>query len=123
MTADASTLGTALADPAPTGPVWSRARGTALAVGAGLLAVGGLLHPHADVGAGYDHALAGELHEEVWPLAHTFMLAGLVVVAVTMAVLVRASAGVWPALVRRLGWWAVAGATLAVVEMVPHLLA
>jgi hypothetical protein len=51
------------------------------------------------------------------------MLAGLVGLAVTLAVLARAAAGVWPVLVRRLAWWSVAGAALAVVEMVPHLLA
>jgi hypothetical protein len=124
MTADVGTVGTARsADRAPTGPVWSRARGTALAAAGVLVAVGGLLHPHADLGADYDHALSGELHEGVWPLAHTLILAGLVVLAATLVVVVRAAAGVWPARVRLLGWWAVAGAALAVVEMVPHLLA
>jgi hypothetical protein len=79
-----------------------------------LLAAGGILHPRVDTAAEFEAGLAGMFESSAWVMAHGLTLAGFAVLAVSLSVLARGS--VW-------GWIAAAGATLAAIETVPHLLA
>jgi hypothetical protein len=88
-----------------------------------LLAAGGLMHPHADAEAGYEQALAGMFGASAWTASHGLTLSAFLLVAVALAALLRAVGDGWAVRVRRAGWAVVAGAGLAAVEAVPHLLA
>lgn len=79
-----------------------------------LLAAGGVLHPRVDTGVTFEAGLAGMFESGAWVAAHALTMAGYAALAVSLAVLVRGS--VW-------GRIAVAGAALAAIESVPHLLA
>jgi hypothetical protein len=93
-------------------------------VAAGLLmAAGGILHPHADTGAGYEAALAGMFEASAWTMSHGLALVGFLLLALSAATLVRERGHGWPSSLRLAGWAVAVGAGLAVVESVPHLLA
>ena len=79
-----------------------------------LLAAGGVLHPRVDKGVTFEAGLVGMFESGAWVAAHALTMAGFAALAVSLAGLVRGS--VW-------GRIAVAGAALAAVESVPHLLA
>jgi hypothetical protein len=79
-----------------------------------LLAVGGVLHPRVDTAVEFEAGLVGMFESGAWVMAHALTMAGFAVLAASLAVLVRGS--VW-------GRIAVAGAALAAVESLPHLLA
>jgi hypothetical protein len=79
-----------------------------------LLAAGGVLHPRVDTAVEFEAGLVGMFESGAWVMAHALTMAGFAVLAASLAVLVRGS--VW-------GWIAVAGAALAAIESVPHLLA
>jgi hypothetical protein len=79
-----------------------------------LLAAGGVLHPRVDTSVDFDAGLAGMVESSAWVAAHALTMAGFVVLAVSLAVLARGS--VW-------AWAAAAGAAVAAVESLPHLLA
>jgi hypothetical protein len=79
-----------------------------------LLAAGGVLHPRVDTEVDFEAGLAGMVESSTWVAAHALTMAGFVLLAVSLAVLARGS--VW-------AWAAAAGAAVAAVESVPHLLA
>ena len=79
-----------------------------------LLAAGGVLHPRVDTGVTFEAGLVGMFESGAWVMAHALTMAGFAALAASLAVLVRGS--VW-------GRIAVAGAALAAIESVPHLLA
>ena len=95
----------------------------ALTAGGLLLAAGGLMHPHADAEAGYEQALAGMFDASAWTASHALTMAGFLLVSVAMAGLLRNVADGWTKPTRIAGWAVVAGAALAAVEALPHLLA
>lgn len=83
--------------------------------GAGILfAAGGLLHPDGDT--------VTQLLAPTWPLAHSFLLAALALLAAGAGRLWAGAAG-WPRQVRTATLVLAGAAVLSVVEMVPHLLA
>jgi hypothetical protein len=86
-----------------------------------LMAAGGLMHPQADSGAGYEEALAGMFDASAWTASHALVLLGYVVLAVSAALLARTAD--LPKAVRTAVWAVAAGATLGAIESVPHLLA
>jgi hypothetical protein len=88
-----------------------------------LMAAGGILHPHADTGADYETALAGMFEASAWTASHAMVLLGFLLLALSMATLVRERGRDWPAGLRVAGWAVAIGAGLAVVESVPHLFA
>lgn len=96
---------------------------TGLAAAGLLIGAGGILHPHADTGAGYDQALAGMFEASAWTLSHGLALLGFLLLAVSAATLVRELGDGWSTGLRFAGWAVAVGAGLAVVESVPHLLA
>ena len=96
---------------------------TGLAVAGLLMGAGGILHPHADTGAGYEEALAGMFEASAWTLSHGMALLGFLLLTVSAVTLVRELGPGWPSGLRLAGWAVVLGAGLAVVESVPHLLA
>ena len=73
-----------------------------------------MLHPRVDTAVEFEAGLVGMFESGAWVMAHALTMAGFAVLAASLAVLVRGS--VW-------GWIAVAGAALAAIESVPHLLA
>jgi hypothetical protein len=92
--------------------------------GAGLLlAAGGLLHPRVDTSAEFEQGLAGMFERSAWVASHAITLAGFVLLAVSLAGLLRGLGPAWDARRRLIGWTVVAGAGIAAVESVPHLLA
>jgi hypothetical protein len=92
--------------------------------GAGLLlGAGGLLHPRVEHGVEYEQGLAGMFESSAWAASHGITLAGFMLLAVSLAVLVRDLGAAWGTRLRLIGWAAVAGAGIAAVETVPHLLA
>ena len=88
-----------------------------------LLGTGGILHPRVDTSVEFEQGLAGMFESSTWDVAHALTLAGYIVLAVSLAVLVRGLGSGWGPRQRLVGWAAVAGATIAAVETVPHLLA
>lgn len=96
---------------------------TGLAVAGLLMAAGGILHPRADTGAGYDGALAGMFEASAWTASHALVLFGFLLLALSMATLVRKQGRGWSSGLRLAGWAVTVGAGLAAVESVPHLLA
>jgi hypothetical protein len=81
-------------------------------VGAGLLlAAGGVLHPQVDKNVDFEAGLAGMVESSTWVASHLLTMAGFALLAVTLA--------------RGTGWArvAAAGAALAALESVPHVLA
>jgi hypothetical protein len=108
-------------------PMSSSSRTASAAVGlagAGLLlAAGGLLHPRVDTSADFEQGLAGMFERSAWVASHAITLAGFVLLAVSLAGLLRGLGPAWSARRRVIGWTVVAGAGLAAVESVPHLLA
>jgi hypothetical protein len=88
-----------------------------------LLGIGGILHPRVDSSVDLEQGLAGMFESSTWDVAHALTLAGYLVLAVSLAVLVRQLGSGWSARQRMIGWAAVAGATIAAIESVPHLLA
>ncbi len=96
---------------------------TGLAAAGLLMAAGGMMHPQADSEAGYEQALAGMFNASAWTVSHGLVLAGFLVLAVSAAALLRDRGRVWSRAARIAGWAVVAGAGLAAVESVPHLLA
>ena len=88
-----------------------------------LLAAGGIMHPQADSGAGYEEALAGMFDASAWTVSHALVLLGFVVLAVSATTLVRGLGQHLPAGVRLAGWAVAVGAGLGAVESVPHLFA
>jgi hypothetical protein len=99
----------------------TRARSAAigLATAGLLLGIGGVLHPRVDTSVGYEQGMAGMFESTAWTGAHTLTLAGYVLLAVSLALLVPVLEGRG----RLIAWAAVAGAGIAAVESVPHLLA
>lgn len=92
--------------------------------GAGLLlGLGGALHPRVDAGVEYEQGLAGMLESSAWVATHAFTLAGFMMLAVSLTVLVRDLGPAWGSRERSIGWTAAAAAGIAAVEAVPHLLA
>jgi hypothetical protein len=96
---------------------------TGLAAAGLLMAAGGILHPHADTGAGYEEALAGMFNASAWTASHAMALLGFLLLALSATMLVRGQGHRWPTGVRFAAWAVAAGAALAVIESVPHLLA
>ena len=89
--------------------------------GAGLLlGLGGVLHPRVDSSADFEQGLAGMFESAAWVGSHGLTLAGFLLAAVALAVLVR---NLEHPRLRVLGWAAAAGAAVGAVESVPHLLA
>ena len=88
-----------------------------------LLGLGGALHPRVDTDVAFEQGLAGMFESSAWVGAHAITLAGYVLVAVALALLVRGLGPTWGSWQRLIAWAAVAGAGLAAVESVPHLLA
>lgn len=105
----------------------SRSRTRSAAIGlawAGLLlGIGGILHPRVDTSVDLEQGLAGMFESSTWDVAHALTLAGYMVLAVSLAVLVRGLGSGWGSRQRLIGWAAVAGACIAAVESVPHLFA
>ncbi len=101
----------------------TRSAAAGLAVAGLLLAAGGVLHPRVDTGVELEDGLAGMFESGAWVAAHGLTLAGFVVLAVSLATLVRDLGPAWDPRRRWVGWSAVAGAGVAAVESVPHLLA
>jgi hypothetical protein len=103
----------------------SRTRSAAIGLAwAGLLlGIGGILHPRVDTSVDLDQGLAGMFESSTWDIAHALTLAGYMVLAVSLAVLVRGLGPGWSARQRLIGWAAVGGACIAAVESVPHLFA
>ena len=95
----------------------------ALTAGGLLLAAGGLMHPQADAEKSYEEALAGMFGASAWTASHGLTMAGFLLVSVAMAALLRKVAHGWTTPARIAGWAVVAGAGLAAVESLPHLLA
>src|SRR3712207_1057698 len=89
---------------------------TGLSAAGLLLAAGGILHPHADTGAGYDEALAGMFVATAWTASHGLVLIGFLLLALSAVTLVREQGHRWPAGVRYAGWAVAVGASLAVIE-------
>jgi len=67
--------------------------------------------------------LAGMFESSAWVASHSLTLAGFLLLAVSMAVLMRDFGNAWGSRGRLIGWAVAAGAGLAAVEAVPHLLA
>jgi hypothetical protein len=88
-----------------------------------LLGAGGLLHPRVDHGVEYEQGLAGMFESSAWVASHAITLTGFLVLAVALAVLVRDLSAGWASRQRLFAWAAAAGAVIAAVESVPHLLA
>jgi hypothetical protein len=88
-----------------------------------LMAAGGLMHPQADSGAGYEEALAGMFDASAWAASHALVLAGFVVLAISATLLVRNLGERLPSGVRVAGWAVAVAAALGAIESVPHLLA
>ena len=88
-----------------------------------LLAAGGLMHPQADADAGYEQALAGMFGASAWTASHALTLSGFLLLSIALAALLRSHGRGWAAPQRVAGWAVVAGAGLAAIESVPHLLA
>jgi hypothetical protein len=103
----------------------SRAASAAIGLaGAGLLlGIGGVLHPQVEKGVEYEQGLAGMFENSAWAAAHGITLAGFMLLAVSLAALVRELGPTWGRGQRLIGWAAVAGAGIAAMESVPHLLA
>ena len=101
----------------------NRYAATGLAAAGLLMAAGGLMHPQADTGAGYEEALAGMFDASAWTLSHALVLLGFVALAVSAATVVRGLGDTWPAGVRLAGWAVAVAAVLGAVESVPHLFA
>jgi hypothetical protein len=105
----------------------SRTRAGSAAIGlaaAGLLlGIGGVLHPRVDTAVGYEQGMAGMYESSAWAGAHAITLTGYMLLAVSLALLVLALGPGWGRGRRLIGWAAVAGAGIAAVESVPHLLA
>jgi hypothetical protein len=102
-----------------------RTRSAALGLtGAGLLlGVAGMLHPRVDTSVDFEQGLAGMFESAAWVGSHALTLAGFVLLAVSLAVLVRDLGAEWGPRQRAIGWVAAAGAAIAALESVPHLLA
>jgi hypothetical protein len=79
-----------------------------------LLAAGGILHPRVDAAVEFEAGLAGMFESGAWVAAHALTMAGFAALAVSLSLLARGSV---------IGWIAAAGAALAAIETVPHLLA
>jgi hypothetical protein len=92
--------------------------------GAGLLlGLAGALHPRVETGVEYEQGLAGMFESAAWVSSHALTIAGFMLLAVSLAVLVRDLGPAWRSRQRLIGWVAVAGAGMAALESVPHLLA
>jgi hypothetical protein len=76
-----------------------------------LLAAGGVLHPRVDTAVDFEAGVAGMVESSTWVASHLLTMAGFAVLAVTLA---RGST--WARV-------AAAGAALAALESLPHLLA
>jgi hypothetical protein len=107
--------------------VTSRARTRSAALGlagAGLLlGIAGMLHPRVDTSVDFDQGLAGMFESAAWVGSHALTLAGFVLLAVSLGVLVRDLGAGWGSGQRVIGFVAAAGAAIAALESVPHLLA
>ena len=68
-----------------------------------LMATGGILHPHADSGAGYEEALAGMFETSAWTASHAMTLLGFLLLALSAATLVRDLGHGWPSGLRLAG--------------------
>ena len=101
----------------------SRGAAIGLAAAGLLLGVGGMLHPRVDTSVGYEQGMAGMFESSTWTGAHALTLAGFMLLAVSLTLLVRNFGPEWSRGRRLIGWAAVAGAGIAAVESVPHLLA
>lgn len=88
-----------------------------------LIGLGGQLHPRVDTALEYEQGLAGMFADSTWAPAHALTLGGFVLLATSLAVLVANLGAVSSPRVRTAGWVAVGAAGIAVVELVPHLLA
>lgn len=94
-----------------------------LAIAGVVTGAGGLLHPHVDTNAEFEQGLIGMFESPLWYVSHSTSMVGYIVLAVALAVLVRARGSAWAPGLRRVAWAAVAGAALAAVEAIPHTLA
>jgi hypothetical protein len=103
----------------------ARTRSAALGLaGAGLLlGMAGMLHPRVDTSVDYEEGLAGMFESAAWVASHALTLAGFMLLAVSLAVLVRDLGQGWSSRQRVIGWAAATGAVIAALESVPHLLA
>jgi hypothetical protein len=88
-----------------------------------LLGVGGVLHPRVDSSLEFEQGLAGMFESSTWDAAHAITMAGYVVLAASLALLIRDLGAGWNSRQRLIGWAAVAAAGFAAIESVPHLLA
>lgn len=100
----------------------TKSAGFGLALAGVLIFLGGFLHPRADTGGGFDATFAGLFADPKWAPSHAVTLVGLVILAASLAALVRT--GALPSgRLRTLGVVATAGAAISAVEMLPHLFA
>ena len=76
-----------------------------------------------DTGVEYEQGLAGMYESAAWVGSHGMALAGFMLLAVSLALLVRDLGPAWGFHLRLIGWAAAAGAGIAAVESLPHLLA
>jgi hypothetical protein len=92
--------------------------------GAGLLlAAGGVLHPRVDTAVEFEEGLVGMFESGAWVAAHALTMTGFLLLAASLALLARGLGPGWSARQRAIAWAAVAGAAVAALESVPHLLA
>lgn len=98
--------------------------GWGLLAGGALFVAGGAVHPdEQSPGLGVKEHLRILFLDSAWYPSHALLLVGLVLLAVSLVALVRGGALAAAPLAHRVGVGAAAGAVLAALGMVPHLVA
>ena len=104
-------------------PQTMRLPGLGLALAGTLILAGGNLHPRADTSFDIVAAQAVMLADPGWPSAHLVALAGVLVLAATLAMCLRRSWFMEHGNLRTLLMATLVAASVSAVELIPHTLA